>query len=226
MNARHEEPGIIIGLIVLLVGAWGACQACTPERKPEPEERNRWTVPSPPVVVAEPADADAHMLDIPLYLLEAMKSWTPISDHHFTGEKAEDTEARYLGLARVAATAAKHEPPLPNLTHEQSALLLVSVGSYESGGWRRDVQECRASGDHGRSWTVWGLWGPKNPVCGDPDLAAKTALDRLRRSMTDCGSLAVQERLAAYASGHCNLGLRESRNRWNRAMDWIKRHPL
>lgn len=223
---RHQEPGIIVGLITLMVTVWGACQACNPDPKPQPEERNRWTAPPVTVVAQGPVDAAPTEVFMPGYLLQAMTAWTPPSDHAFTGESYGAAEARYMEIATLISRVSAHQPPLPNLTRNQGAVLLAAVGSFESGGWRKDVQECRASGDHGRSWTLWQLYGTKEYLCRDPEFSATIALDRLRSSMSECGSLPVAERLAGYASGSCTRGHAESRNRWNRAMNWIAAHPL
>jgi hypothetical protein len=153
-------------------------------------------------------------------LLAAMLAWTPATDHAFTGEDGLSTVARYAAIARVAARVALDEEALPGLTHEESALALVAVGSFESGGWRRDVESCRVGGDSGHTWTLWALWGDHDKVCADPDLAARVALDRLRSSLNDCRRLPEVDRLSEYASGSCGAGRRESRHRWQRFRAW------
>ena len=158
-------------------------------------------------------------------VVAAMLAWTPPLEHAYTGETGLDTIARYWGIARTVAEVSRTEEPLPGLSREETALLLASVGSFESGGWRRDVEACDVGGDGSHSWTLWGLWGDRDKVCADPDLAARVALDRLRSSMTACVRLPVAERLAQYASGRCDGGHRESRHRWARFRAWVAAHP-
>jgi hypothetical protein len=160
------------------------------------------------------------------WLLVAMLVWNPPSEHAFTGETYDGAVGRYRALATLAAETALSEAPLPGLTRENGALLQVSVGSFESGGWAADVERCARGGDSGRSWTVWGLWGPKARVCADPRLAAQTAYDRLRTSLERCASLPAEHRLAAYASGSCGRGRLESAHRWHRFTEWVAAHPF
>ena len=157
-----------------------------------------------------------------LLIVAAMLDWNPSAEHAFTGEPGLETIARYHALARVQARVALTEEPLPGMTREASGMLLAAVGSMESGGWRRGVVACAEGGDSNQSWTAWGLWGPRGAVCDDLDLAARTAMDRLRSSMVACAYLSPEDRLTQYASGHCGGGRRESRNRWRRAMAAVR----
>jgi hypothetical protein len=155
--------------------------------------------------------------DLTIALVSAMLAWTPPTEHAWTGESGLDTIARYHHIARVSAEAALDEAPLPGLTGPQSAALLVAVGSMESGGWAKDVQDCTRGGDGGKSWTVFGLWGSRAGVCDDLKVAAHVAISRLRDSMETCRGPAELS-LTRYASGHCGQGRRESRNRWRRGL--------
>ena len=58
----------------------------------------------------------------------------------------------------------------------------------------------------------------------DRKLCFRAALHILQSSFTACRALPVDDRLSAYASGHCFADARVSRSRVGRARAWWEKH--
>ncbi len=129
-------------------------------------------------------------------------SWLPESSWDDLMHRAE------LAFAILAA-----EPP----PHE--ARLLMRIARWES-HYRRDVADCRITGDAGRSVGPWQAHD-RSPevrarICGSLVEAARVAIVDVRRSWAMCRHLPREERLAVYARGRCDSdeGRRLSRTRY------------
>jgi hypothetical protein len=121
---------------------------------------------------------------------------------------------RYIGIADAIA-AATSDP--------WEAALLVAV-SYHESAWAPDVDagQCyrgpRGTGprcDAGRAVTVWQLHASgerARALVADRRLAAREALEQLRRSRRACAPLYGAElALGTYAAGDCSRGAQASR---------------
>ena len=154
-------------------------------------------------------------------IMAAMHLWAPVSAHAYY-EAPAITEARYMQIASDIATVAKEEPIG---TPYQTGLLLASIASYESGGYRADVVFCRVSGDHDKAWGLFQSHAPREAVCRSLQDAARIALGQVRDSLERCASNPEATRLAAYTSGSCDRGWLAARRRWERAQEWLREHP-
>ena len=164
------------------------------------------------------------------YLLTAMKFWSPISNHAYREDPAI-TEARYLQIATDVADQVLDPTEFPLFAGEdgraQTAIYVLATGSFESGGFRSDVQFCEntGGGDSGRSWGLFqDQMDPKNDTCLSIRAATHLAIKHIRRSFQDCAELPQEERLAEYASGSCGKGRKASTTRVLRAMNYWRAH--
>ncbi len=197
------------------------------------------------------------------YLTAAMLSWSPWHQH----ETRLETRARYESIAYDAAAVAIEETRKdapwaelvvsPNVRGAaadvpaaKTALLMLAISSYESGGFRPDVDSIEATGDcHEVVVLPNGLRpvGPaiegatKRTVCRSRCLAQiqlragesmkdrrdcfRLELARIRESYASC-ALPLIEGLAVYASGRCDRGTKASRRRVARAVEWWTAAPF
>ena len=187
------------------------------------------------------------------YLTMAMLSWSPWHQH----ETRPETRARYESIAYdVAAVAledAGRDAPWAKLVVSRSAstdvpvaktaLLMLAISSYESGGFRPDVDSIEATGDCREVVALPNGLRPVGPateavkrmVCRSRCLAQiqlragevlrdrrdcfRLELARIRESYASC-ALPLVEGLAVYASGRCDRGTAASRKRVARAVEW------
>ena len=84
------------------------------------------------------------------YLVAAMIGWVPLHVHAPT-ESVDDARDRYESIARDVVSVAFDESESPLFSgpegRTQTALLMLSVASYES-GYREKVDDGRRLGDH------------------------------------------------------------------------------
>jgi hypothetical protein len=169
------------------------------------------------------------------YLVAAMTSWVPLHAHP---ETTEDTTARYESIARDAATVAydEGEEPLFPGAHgrAETAVLMLAIASLES-AFKKTVDDGVGRGDHGRSYCLMQIHvgdGTTREGWSGPDLVAdrarcfRAALHVLRGSFAACHRLPLEDRMSAYASGHCFEGAEVSRVRIGRALGWWQTHAL
>lgn len=149
------------------------------------------------------------------WLLAAMRAWSPVPD----GPEV----ARYEAFASAVATAAI-ATPLPSTSAEDTAILLLAIASYESGGFRADVMRCAVRGDHGASIGPFQVQRASARVCTDHVYAARVALERVAESWARCG----RGELAGYTAGRCasSAGRRLSALYVGRARAWARKAPL
>ena len=161
------------------------------------------------------------------YLLIAMHACAPVAQHAYV-EDPVITETRYLAIATDVASVALDPDEAPLFDGEdgrlRTAVLILSVASSESGGFRGDVAFCRRAGDGGRAWGLYQSHRSTERVCSSVREATRVALSDLRGSMAMCKHEAEDVRLAAYASGSCTRGWFAARQRWTRARDWVRTH--
>src|SRR5579863_10095977 len=90
------------------------------------------------------------------YLVSAMIAWVPLSSHNYTGDTESQTEQRYTALATNIAWVALDPNEEPLFSDEEggrarTALLIAAVASYESGGFRKDLDNDKGTGDNGNA---------------------------------------------------------------------------
>lgn len=168
-------------------------------------------------------------MTVATWILAVMLAAAPPGRSTFARENEEQGRERYALIAEAIADVAAREAPLFGGTHgrERTAVLLAAVAFAES-GYRRDVEAGETRGDKGRACGLWQIQATPVPCpqfVTDRRESARYALELMRRSFTACRTLPIEERLAAYASGRCDAGLRESRVRIELAQRWYARHP-
>lgn len=161
------------------------------------------------------------------YILAAMMSWVPTTDHAFTGEKPEVTLARYTDIATTIAEVAMDPNNIPLFDGDsgriQTALLLASVASSE-GFFRKDVDTCKIGGDNGLAWGLWQTHANKKMVCSDRKVAAVIALNMMRNSFVTCKTYPLMDRMSVYTDGSCHANWGRSRFKMSRAVSWYSKH--
>ena len=165
------------------------------------------------------------MTPITAYLFAAMTSWSPLSAHAYA-EAPAVTEARYARIAEEVAATVADEAPLfaGNDGRAKTALYVLAIASYESGGFRADVLSCQTRGDGGRSY---GLYQSSDRMaCESVHAATVIALRQVRQSWTVCHDAPQEARLGAYTAGNCEAGARSSATRVRRAQRYWTVHPF
>jgi len=167
------------------------------------------------------------------WLLTAMVAFCPPQQHREGEAKAL---VRYGDIARDFATVALDEAESPlfegDLGRAETALLMASVASYES-GYRSDVDKGDVKGDHGKALCIMQVqvygktaenW-TREEIMSDRQKCLRTALHRMRQSFTACKSLKLVHRLAGYTVGSCK---EEEKSEWRvlRALNYWKSHPF
>ena len=169
------------------------------------------------------------------YLVAAMLAWVP-AYAHAPKESPDQVHERYGSIAHDLAEVAldESESPLFNGAdgRTETALLMLSVASFESSFSKR-VDDGSRRGDRGSSYCLMQIhvghaftregWNGQQLV-DDRKLCFRAALHLLQNSFSACRSLQVDDRLSAYASGHCYSEARISRSRVGRARAWWESH--
>jgi hypothetical protein len=171
------------------------------------------------------------------YLVAAMVAWVP-QYAHSPSESPADVQARYESIARDLASVVVDPSETPLFAgrdaRTQTALLMLSVASFES-SFRKSVDDGRGRGDGGGSYCLMQIrvghgvtregW-TGDQLIHDRTLCFRAALHMLRSSFGVCHSYPVEDRLSAYATGHCFLDAGVSRSRIGRARTWWSQHTL
>jgi hypothetical protein len=163
------------------------------------------------------------------FILSAMMTWSPPSNHLWVHEGEDFTTARYEAIAHDLAVVAMTSEPLnvfkdePNdVAIAHTAIVLAAIASFESGGFRSDVDRygrdpLAKRGDNGQAHCLLQIHLLRSTDhINDRNECFRLGLDRVRESMSICKSLPVQFRLAEYASGSCSRGRKEAAHRWER----------
>ncbi|MGH7270855.1 MAG: hypothetical protein ACREJ3_10535 [Polyangiaceae bacterium] len=171
------------------------------------------------------------------YLVSAMMGWVPLR-MHAPLESRDDARARYESIAEDAAAIAMDPEEAPLFGGSdgrlRTALLMLSVASYES-GYRKKVDDGRRLGDGGHSfclmqirvgrgvtlegWTGWDL-------IRDRQRCFRAGLRILRTSFGTCRAFPMDDRVSAYVTGHCLEDSAISRSRMYRARAWRESHAM
>jgi hypothetical protein len=169
------------------------------------------------------------------YLIAAMMTWVPLHSH-VRFEAPEDTLARYTSIAHDAASVALDQAESPLFDgpegRTRTALLILSVASYES-YFVKSIDDGFGRGDHGSSYCLMQVrvgsgttregWSGADLV-HDRTLCFRAALHILQASFDACRSLPMDDRVSAYATGHCFRNAHVSRTRVDRARAWWMAH--
>lgn len=175
------------------------------------------------------------MESLAAYLVAAMVAWVP-PHAHAPAESSADVLARYQSIASDLASVVMDggETPLfaGNDARAQTALLMLSVASFES-SFRKSVDDGFGRGDGGRSYCLMQIrvgrgvtregWSG-HQLIDDRKLCFRAALHLLHSSFGICHSFPVEDRLSAYAAGHCFADSAVSRSRVSRARAWWSTH--
>jgi hypothetical protein len=167
-------------------------------------------------------------MQIITWLVAAMFAWAPAR---------ESERARYTEIASDLVTVV-YDPEEPALfagdgARAETALVLASIAAHES-TFRVDVDDGRKRGDSGSSWclmqmhvgsgkTVEGWTG--EDLVKDRKLCFSAALHIAKWSFQTCNVFPLEERLSAYASGHCGRVV-ESKAIISRAVAYFRQHPM
>lgn len=136
-----------------------------------------------------------------------------------------ETEAaaivRYQAIAEdLDAVTAEQAPLFPGPDgRAMTAGLLVAIAVHES-GLRLDVDQGATRGG-GQDVCLLQLRSPRHDVATDRRACFREGLRLARQSFAACRALERRDRLAAYASGSCAAGRRESRailDSWRRML--------
>jgi hypothetical protein len=169
------------------------------------------------------------------YLVAAMLAWVPVYAHAPI-ESSEHALERYQDIARDLASVVldESESPLFNGSggRSETALLMLSVASFESSFSKR-VDDGNRRGDRGLSYCLMQIhvgngvtregWNGQQLI-EDRKLCFRAGLHILQNSFSACRNLTVDDRLSAYATGHCYPEARISRSRVGRARAWWESH--
>lgn len=167
------------------------------------------------------------------YLVAAMSAWVP---PYAQPEPKDDTLARYEAIARDAITVAFDEAETPLFPGQdgraQTALLMLSVASFES-GYRHTVDTGIRLGDNGRSYCLMQIrvghgittegWSGEDLV-NDRTKCFHAGLRIIRGSFNACRKLAFEDRMSAYTSGRCLPNEEKSHVRVGRSLAWWDTH--
>lgn len=173
------------------------------------------------------------------YLVPAMLSWVPPSEHGKTEDQIRPQYERYsAAIAKVTLETEDRDLPFAGEhRHEMTALLLASIASFEA-HLREDVATCAKGGDkdpkgNPRAWGLWQAWRPKERVCASLEAGARIALEMVVDSFKACRYADVRDRLGVYAdgpgivtNGRCRANWWRSRSRIDRAKGWHSKHEI
>lgn len=170
-------------------------------------------------------------------------SLSPVSDAEIptnphARETVEERSRRYREIAEDLVAVVESEPEIaPDVSKALAYALLVSTAFYES-GFRRDVDLGEGKRSRGRDGvdhclmqvrvmpkrrTAEGWTG--DDLVRDRQKCFRAALRKMRESFQMCRAKPLEERLAAYVSGRCNIAVKNSRNRYGTAERLLRRLP-
>jgi hypothetical protein len=159
------------------------------------------------------------------YVLAFMLAVYPVKNHEYLGVSDSYTRARYEAIAADFADVAL-DPDEPALFADgrtpgrvKTAILLASIGRFESGGYREDVDTLVKLGDGGAARCLLQIHPWPGEVINDRASCLRAGLRHLRASFSACGSL------AGYTVGHCVDHEKQAEKRMQLAEDWIRKHP-
>ncbi len=158
-------------------------------------------------------------------------------------ETAPERAERYAQIAAAIADVAFDPDEAPVFAGEaaraRTAALLVAISYWESGGWNKVVDfglGPSGRGDGGTSHCLAQVrlspgartrhgYGASD-LTRDRRACFRAALTLARESFARCGRVPLERRLAVYASGRCDAGVRESARRVHTAERLMRDVPL
>lgn len=105
---------------------------------------------------------------------------------------------------------------------------LIKISRWESGGYRKDVANCKTKGDNGQAYGLFQVHPRTNKeakeLCGTYVEQATIALDRMRESAKMCAQFGRKgsDSLAGYTAGTCIKGEPQAKLRWGNGKDILK----
>jgi hypothetical protein len=171
------------------------------------------------------------------YLVAAMMTWVPLNAQP-RSESPETSQAHYESIARDLASVVWDESEQPLFdgpdARAETALLMLSIASFES-SYQVKVDDGNHRGDNGHSYCLMQIHvgdGKTREGWTGGDLVAnrtmcfRAALHILHASFNACRAFPLEDRLGAYATGHCFQGANISRSRVSRARNyWLAHAP-
>jgi hypothetical protein len=167
------------------------------------------------------------------YLFAAMLTWAPLGWHDYTRIPRTETLARYGSIASDLADVVLDPEEVPLFDgptgRAQTAVLMLSIASYESGGFRADVdRQDKPTGDGGHAWCLGQLHGKYAEGLTDRQSCFRGMLHALRDSWAMCNDIDgwdVAYHLTGYTVGVCTEDEPEAKHRADRAMRWWANAP-
>lgn len=109
----------------------------------------------------------------------------------------------------------------------RTALVMLAITRYESGGWRADIdRQDRPTGDGGKAWCLAQLHAPFAEGLTDRKSCFRGELAALRESRRMCPGGTFVDGLSGYTVGTCVTAEKHARLRFELATSWWARHPF
>lgn len=99
--------------------------------------------------------------------------------------------------------------------------ILIAIGRWESGAWRKDIADCRTRGDSGIALSAWQVHPfndeEKRKLCGTMREQAEVALFHVRDSVAICKMHGYRgsSLITIYTHGRAFIGDGVSRSHWS-----------
>jgi hypothetical protein len=172
------------------------------------------------------------MITLAPYLYATALAWSPLSAHDYTRVDRAVTDARYHSIAEDLERVVldPREAPLFDgpTARAQTAVLMLAIASFESGGFRADVdRQDEASGDGGAAWCLAQLHLPYAKGLTDRASCFRGMLHALHDSWDMCATDGWDPayHITGYTVGHCEANEPEALHRAGRAMKWWAASP-
>ena len=169
--------------------------------------------------------------DLAIYLLSAMNTFYPQSNHAFM-EKPKVTQERYEEFAKDIAKVVLDPRVKPLFAGEdgpiKTGLLLIAIARYES-SFRNDVMTCTKLGDKGWSFGPFQAQGYAETVCQGNFQAAWVAIEMIHESFKICHNLPMNYHLAEYTDGNnwdSPRAFKRSSDRMDTAIHYFTSHKV
>lgn len=191
---------------------------------------------------------------IAAYLVATMSAWQApttvpfpaalVQKHPDVVETPEQMQSRYESIAKDLISVVYAPSYVPFSSGKDArgkdATFALGVASFESGGFRSDVDRGYTFGVNGQDVCLMQVWMPFylpafgvtkegwniQDVAKDRVKCFITGTDRMRASWKACAGHHLLDRLAIYTVGHCKSNETMSRTRAGRAANWLAAHPV
>jgi hypothetical protein len=164
------------------------------------------------------------------YLFATAVAFGPLEAHDYTGAPRAQTELRYHAIAADLAGVVLDPAEAPLFEgptgRAQTAVLVLAIASYESGGFRADVdRQDQPTGDGGHAWCLGQVHDPYARGLTDRPSCFRAMLAALRDSWAMCrpsepAAWDPAYRISGYTVGSCQVGERHAVKRAGRATRW------